>query len=80
MTTNTTTERDRWFLGTFLRILANTSDTGGQLGLMEQVAPQGFSPPLHVHHREDTALLPRLVDAIAGYDAEIIGPPLGPND
>jgi mannose-6-phosphate isomerase-like protein (cupin superfamily) len=155
MTTNTTTERDRWFLGTFLRILANAGDTGGQLGIMEQVAPRGFSPPLHVHHREDTALLvlegaitavvgdervelgpggfvwlprdvphtfrvdsetvrqlelmtpagieqfhvdasdpaavaelpppgepdiPRLVDAMAGYDAEIIGPPLGPDD
>lgn len=24
---------------------------------MEQSAPRGFSPPLHVHHREDTALL-----------------------
>jgi quercetin dioxygenase-like cupin family protein len=153
--TSTTTERDRWFLGTFLRILADKSDTGDQLGLMEQVAPQGFSPPLHVHHREDTALLvlegaitavvgderlelgpggfvwlprdvphtfrvdtetvrqlelitpagieqfhidssdpapaaelpprgepdiARLVDAITRYDAEIIGPPLGPDD
>jgi hypothetical protein len=24
--------------------------------------------------------IPRLVNAIAGYDAEIIGPPLGPDD
>ena len=148
-------ERDRWFLGTFLRILAGAGDTGGQLGVMEQLAPRGFSPPLHIHHREDTALLvldgtitaivgdkrtrlgpggfvwlprdvphsfrvdsetvrqlelitpagieqfhinasdpaqnaelppptepdiPRLVSAIAGYDAEIIGPPLSPDD
>jgi quercetin dioxygenase-like cupin family protein len=157
MTTTTTkiTERDRWFLWTFLRILATAGDTGGQLGVMEQGAPQGFSPPRHVHHREDTALLvldgaitavvgdervelgpggfvwlprdvphtfrvdsetvrqlelitpagieqfhinasdparnaalpppsepdiPRLVNAIAGYDAEIIGPPLSPDD
>jgi mannose-6-phosphate isomerase-like protein (cupin superfamily) len=155
MTTSSTNERDRWFLGTFLRILARTDDTDGQLGVMEQVAPQGFSPPLHVHHREDTALLvldgaitavvgderfelgpggfvwlprdvphtfrvdsetvrqlelmtpagieqfhidasdpapsaelpppgepdiPRLVTVIADYDAEIVGPPLGPND
>jgi quercetin dioxygenase-like cupin family protein len=153
--TTSTTERDRWFLGTFLRILANASDTSGQLGVMEQIAPRGFSPPLHVHHREDTALLvlegaitavvgdqrielgpggfvwlprdiphtfrvdsdtvrqlelttpagieqfhidtsdpaplaempppaepdiPRLLDAITAYDAEIIGPPLGTDD
>jgi quercetin dioxygenase-like cupin family protein len=51
-----TLERDRWFLGTHLRIVADAIDTGGQLGVMEQRAARGFSPPLHVHHREDTAL------------------------
>jgi mannose-6-phosphate isomerase-like protein (cupin superfamily) len=150
-----TTERNRWFLGTLLRILADSSDTGGQLAVMEQRARRGFSPPRHVHHREDTALLvlegvitavvgevrrsvgpdelmwlprdvphtfrvdsdtvrqlefitpagfegfhldtsdaapaleipppaepdiPQLLAAIAGYGAEIVGPPLGPND
>lgn len=56
-TVETTTERDRWFAGTLVRILAEAGDTGGRLGLMEQVARRGFSPPRHVHHREDTALL-----------------------
>lgn len=55
--TTTTTERDRWFLGTLLRILADGNDTGGQVAVMEQRARRGFSPPLHVHHNEDTALL-----------------------
>lgn len=49
--------RDRWFLGTLLRVLADGETTGGQLGVMEQRARRGFSPPRHVHHREDTALL-----------------------
>jgi len=50
-------ERDRWFLGTLLRMVADGSDTNGQLVVMEQHAAKGFSPPLHVHHREDTALM-----------------------
>lgn len=150
-----TTDRDRWFLGTLLRILADGADTGGNLAVFEQHAPRGFSPPLHVHHREDSALLvldgaltvlvgdqrtevgpggfvwlprdiphtfrvdsdivrqielitpagfeqfhldasdraprlalplptepdvPRLLEAIGPYDAEIIGPPLAPTD
>jgi quercetin dioxygenase-like cupin family protein len=57
-TTDTTVvdERLRWFLGTLNRIVATADDTAGAFGLMEQWAPQGFSPPLHVHHREDSAL------------------------
>lgn len=55
--TEARTERDRWFLGTLVQILADGSDTGGQLAVFEQQARRGFSPPRHVHHREDTALL-----------------------
>lgn len=51
------THRDRWFLGTLLQVRAGGADTGGQLAVMEQHARRGFSPPRHVHHREDTALL-----------------------
>jgi quercetin dioxygenase-like cupin family protein len=50
-------DRDRWFAGTLLRIVADRFDTDGALTVMEQRASRGFSPPLHVHHREDTALL-----------------------
>jgi quercetin dioxygenase-like cupin family protein len=34
---------------------ALADDTGGALALWESVLPQGSSPPLHVHHREDEA-------------------------
>ena len=47
---------DRWFLGSRLRIVSDAVTTDGQLTVLEQWAPAGFSPPLHVHHREDTAL------------------------
>ena len=56
-TATTTDERDRWFLGTYLRLIATGEDTDGALAVMEQRAPRGFSPPTHVHHREDTAIL-----------------------
>jgi len=52
----TVDERLRWFLGTLNRVVASASDTGGAFGLMEQWATRGFSPPLHVHHREDSAI------------------------
>lgn len=54
--TDPITDNDRWFLGTLLRLVADGSDTGGQLSIMHQRAQRGFSPPRHVHHREDTAM------------------------
>lgn len=54
--TEPTPSRDRWFLGTRLRVVADATATGGALTVMEQWAPGGFSPPLHRHGREDTAL------------------------
>jgi len=49
-------ERLRWFVGTLNRIVATSADTNGTFGVMEQWAPHGFSPPRHVHTREDSAL------------------------
>jgi mannose-6-phosphate isomerase-like protein (cupin superfamily) len=70
------TERDRWFLGTLLQVLAGGDDTGGQLAVMEQRARRGFSPPRHVHHREDTALLvlDGSITAVVGDDRVEVGP------
>src|ERR1700716_105517 len=51
------TDRDRaeavWFLATRMTVLATAETTDGALGLIEAVVPPGFSPPLHVHSRED---------------------------
>jgi mannose-6-phosphate isomerase-like protein (cupin superfamily) len=42
-----------WFTGTRMTIKAGAESTGGAFGLVEGVARPGFSPPLHIHHRED---------------------------
>lgn len=42
-----------WFLGTLMTIKATAESTQGAFSLIEQVAPPGFAPPLHVHHAED---------------------------
>lgn len=50
-------ERNRsesvWFLGTLMHLRATGEQTNGAFGLIEQVLPPGFTPPLHVHHKED---------------------------
>src|SRR5215468_7575500 len=42
-----------WFLDNHMTIKATASSTGGAFGLLESFIAPGFSPPLHVHHRED---------------------------
>src|SRR5690348_8112084 len=42
-----------WFLRNRMTIKATADSTGGAYGLVESLVAPGFSPPLHVHHRED---------------------------
>lgn len=44
-----------WFLNNLTTIRATAETTRGAYGLVESWIPPGFSPPLHVHHREDEA-------------------------
>jgi mannose-6-phosphate isomerase-like protein (cupin superfamily) len=44
-----------WFLRNRVTIKATAESTGGAYGLFESFIAPGFSPPLHVHHREDEA-------------------------
>ena len=46
------TAQPLWFLGTTVRILA-TCDEGDGVSVLESVAAEGDSPPLHVHATED---------------------------
>jgi len=48
--------KDIWFTNTLMRVMADTASTGGQFCMIEQTAPKGYSPPLHVHGREDQLL------------------------
>jgi mannose-6-phosphate isomerase-like protein (cupin superfamily) len=42
-----------WFLRNRMTVKATAATTGGAFGLVESLFAPGFSPPLHVHHRED---------------------------
>ena len=44
-----------WFLRNRMTVKATAESTGGAFGLLESWIAPGFSPPLHVHHREDEA-------------------------
>ena len=42
-----------WFLGAQTWIRANAAQTGGSLGLIEQIIAPGFGSPYHIHACED---------------------------
>jgi mannose-6-phosphate isomerase-like protein (cupin superfamily) len=42
-----------WFQGNRIIIKATAATTGGAFGLVESLVAPGYSPPLHVHDRED---------------------------
>ena len=42
-----------WFLRNRMIVKATAAETGGAFGLLESLIAPGFSPPLHVHHKED---------------------------
>jgi len=42
-----------WFLRNRMTVKATAATTGGAFGLLESWITPGFSPPLHVHHRDD---------------------------
>jgi mannose-6-phosphate isomerase-like protein (cupin superfamily) len=42
-----------WFLNSRMTVKATAETTRGAYGLIESVIPPGFSPPMHVHHRDD---------------------------
>ena len=71
--TMTTETQDIWFEGAFMRVLVDTTDSGGVISMMEHWYPANWSPPLHVHQREDQVLhvLEGDIRAIAGSGPEI---------
>jgi quercetin dioxygenase-like cupin family protein len=51
--TTANAEDAHWFLGTLAIVKASGETTGGQMAVIEQLAPRGSGSPLHVHHNED---------------------------
>ncbi len=66
---------DLWFAGSLMRVLADHESTDGQMAVIEQHAARGFSPPLHVHHREDQMLyvLDGTITALVGDTERVAG-------
>ena len=50
-------EEGRWFLDTWMKVLCDGDSTGGAMSIIDWQGGAGFSPPLHVHHDEDAAML-----------------------
>jgi quercetin dioxygenase-like cupin family protein len=44
-----------WFMGTFIRVRLSHRDGNDGISILEQTAPRGDSPPLHLHVEEDEA-------------------------
>ena len=42
-----------WFQGNRITLQATADSTGGAFGLVESMVAPGYSPPLHIHDRED---------------------------
>ena len=65
-----------WFLGTLTTIKATGETTDGSFSMVEQLAPPGISPPLHVHHEDDELffVLEGTVEFQVGDDRLTVGP------
>jgi mannose-6-phosphate isomerase-like protein (cupin superfamily) len=42
-----------WFVGTLMTAKTGGADGSGGVAFLDQLAPAGFGPPLHMHRRED---------------------------
>lgn len=66
----------QWFLGerTWIRVTAD--QTGGALGIVEQVINPGSGSPYHVHHAEDEAfyIIDGTVRFFSGEASRVLGP------
>lgn len=50
---NTDSEKYFWFLNSLTTIRVSAQAGGNQLSVVEQRAPKGYSPPLHLHRAQD---------------------------
>ena len=58
----------RWFGDGLFEFLVPNDATGGQLCVFRATLPQGFSPPRHVHTREDEVFV--VVDGDAAFEID----------
>jgi quercetin dioxygenase-like cupin family protein len=49
----TTTSEPLWFMNTCVTVRAASDEGADPVSVIESLAPEGDSPPLHIHHTED---------------------------
>jgi quercetin dioxygenase-like cupin family protein len=66
----------KWFFGGETWIRATAAQTGGALGVIEQVMPVGVESPYHVHHAEDESfyVIDGAVRFFSGEQSWLAGP------
>ena len=66
----------RWFLGCQVWRRAEGAQTGGALGVVEQIVPPGLGSPYHIHRNEDEAfyVLEGAIRFFSGTRSWVLGP------
>lgn len=65
-----------WFLGTLTIIKATDENTQGSFSLIEQLAPDGFGPPRHVHDEDDELFY--IIDGEVEFESDDLHTNAGP--
>ncbi len=65
-----------WFLGQRTWLRATVAQTGGSLGVVEQVMTPGGGSPYHVHHNEDEEfyIIDGQIRFFSGDESWVLGP------
>ncbi|WP_187369331.1 quercetin 2,3-dioxygenase [Baekduia soli] len=58
----------RWYGNSLFEFLVPNDATGGRMTVFRATMPEGFSPPRHIHTREDEAFL--VLEGDAGFDLD----------
>lgn len=58
----------RWYGDSLWEFLVPETATGGQLAVFQATVPEGFSPPRHIHTREDEVFL--ILDGEVWFDLD----------
>jgi quercetin dioxygenase-like cupin family protein len=61
----------RWYGNSLWEMLVPNDATGGKLSMFQATMPEGFSPPRHIHTREDEIFLVVDGDVVFDIDGEL---------
>ena len=62
----------RWYGDSLFEFLVPSDATDGQLSVFRATMPQGFSPPRHIHTREDEVFLVQDGDVCFWIDGQVL--------